>query len=362
MHNRLQLGNQLVSKIDLSVSKSIAFARDAMNEAAQVSESMPNKPVTTSLYTKITSATTASTAATSTKSTSTTATSTTANFTPGSTITTPYPISPKTSIKPSSMETTMKIAAQSSTLSQQQMNNKENQLETSTITQMSVKSSLSSGKREETKSTHSIIPTTSTGLSASPGTLKQSSSTMTSAPEQPTTTTDSLKHSQKNLLLSEPIQLVRKQILNRPQMSSTSAGKASTASSSVFTSNVVDLSKELGKLVIKIEEGEIRSKKKEQEETSLDSPLTMDIPPLLPAILDQSKSQLQQQNTGGTKEPIKINTTEASTQHTAGRTTEKCIDKKYSCTFWIKAHRDVCKEQERFMHANCPVSCNFCTV
>uniref|UniRef100_A0A914BVD0 ShKT domain-containing protein n=1 Tax=Acrobeloides nanus TaxID=290746 RepID=A0A914BVD0_9BILA len=41
--------------------------------------------------------------------------------------------------------------------------------------------------------------------------------------------------------------------------------------------------------------------------------------------------------------------------------TTACEDKKYSCTFWIKADRNVCVDQARFMKLNCPFSCNFCT-
>uniref|UniRef100_A0A7E4V9M2 ShKT domain-containing protein n=1 Tax=Panagrellus redivivus TaxID=6233 RepID=A0A7E4V9M2_PANRE len=42
------------------------------------------------------------------------------------------------------------------------------------------------------------------------------------------------------------------------------------------------------------------------------------------------------------------------------RTPLKCVDRKYSCTFWIKADKNVCDDQKRFMRYNCARSCNYC--
>uniref|UniRef100_A0A914YKD3 ShKT domain-containing protein n=1 Tax=Panagrolaimus superbus TaxID=310955 RepID=A0A914YKD3_9BILA len=39
-----------------------------------------------------------------------------------------------------------------------------------------------------------------------------------------------------------------------------------------------------------------------------------------------------------------------------------CVDKKYSCTFWIKADKHVCDNQQRFMRINCAKSCKFCEI
>lgn len=39
---------------------------------------------------------------------------------------------------------------------------------------------------------------------------------------------------------------------------------------------------------------------------------------------------------------------------------KNCKDHKYSCIFWIKAHRNVCIEQKNFMRVNCAFTCDLC--
>lgn len=39
---------------------------------------------------------------------------------------------------------------------------------------------------------------------------------------------------------------------------------------------------------------------------------------------------------------------------------ENCKDQKYSCIFWLKAHKNVCTEQRSFMKINCAFTCGLC--
>uniref|UniRef100_A0A1I7SDT5 ShKT domain-containing protein n=1 Tax=Bursaphelenchus xylophilus TaxID=6326 RepID=A0A1I7SDT5_BURXY len=57
-------------------------------------------------------------------------------------------------------------------------------------------------------------------------------------------------------------------------------------------------------------------------------------------------------------------TTRPSTQidstSTTRKTSESCVDKKYSCAFWINADKKACHAQKRFMETNCALSCGYC--
>uniref|UniRef100_A0AC35GJP4 ShKT domain-containing protein n=1 Tax=Panagrolaimus sp. PS1159 TaxID=55785 RepID=A0AC35GJP4_9BILA len=74
---------------------------------------------------------------------------------------------------------------------------------------------------------------------------------------------------------------------------------------------------------------------------------TMQLPPLIVT-------------TGNSKQKTTTSTISKSNPLQFQPSTTICIDKKYSCTFWIKADRHVCENQQRFMRLNCARSCKFC--
>ncbi|CAD5206498.1 unnamed protein product [Bursaphelenchus okinawaensis] len=80
--------------------------------------------------------------------------------------------------------------------------------------------------------------------------------------------------------------------------------------------------------------------------------------------IDSTNSVTSQATTVSTPEPktTQISAVTVTSTTRPDTATTKCVDKKYSCAFWINADKKACRTQRRFMETNCAFSCGYCTL